>query len=199
MKPGQHIYLLRHGHSEFQTIYEATGLDPGIVDAPLSEQGKKQVREIASDVARLRVDLIVTSSLTRAIETALGALAGTSRAPIIVQPLLAERLGDSCDIGRPRSTLTREFSMLDFSTLSEHWWHDGQVDIRGTPVESPEQFEDRIVRFRVWLASRDEKTILLVSHHGVFKVLCGLHLANCQLQEMEPIDRKAFRTSVNGH
>jgi broad specificity phosphatase PhoE len=182
---GQRVYLLRHGHSVFQTTYEVTGIDPGIVDAPLSDLGVKQVRELASQVSHLGIDLIVTSPLTRAIETAIGLFGGRPAAPVIVNALMCERLGDSCDIGRPASFLSAEFPLLDFSDLPERWWYEGPKDARGVPVEPRDLFSDRVTGFRKWLSSRRERIILVVSHSGFIASLCGARLANCELYEWD--------------
>jgi broad specificity phosphatase PhoE len=167
----------------FQTTYEVTGLDPVIVDAPLSDKGKKQVLELASQVSLLSIDLIVTSPLTRAIETAVGLFGGRPAVPVIVNSLVRERLGDSCDIGRPASVLRAEFPLLNFGDLPERWWHEGPRDVRGVPVEPRELLRERAGRFREWLLSRRELAILVVSHSDFITSFCGARLANCELYE----------------
>ena len=183
MKSNQRIFLLRHAHSEFQTAFEATGIDPGIVDARLSEQGREQVKSIRRAVSALNVSLIVTSPLTRALETAVGVFDGSPSAPVVVQPLLRELLGDSCDIGRPASALSKEFPSIDFSSLQDPWWHQGPLDNRGVPLEPRELLANRIAEFKDWLASRRESLILVVSHSGFLAALCGIRLPNCELYE----------------
>lgn len=184
----QTVYLLRHGHSVFQTEFEATGKDPGIIDAGLSELGREQVGGIAKDASLQRFDLIVTSPLTRTIETALGVAANQPDTPIFVHPLVRERLSDSCDIGRGASELSARYPSLDLSHLAETWWHTGPEDDRGIPVESREALAERVVLFREWLTARDEQNIVIVSHSGFLLSLCGSKLANCEPFEWEDYD-----------
>ncbi|HEY5475187.1 MAG TPA: histidine phosphatase family protein [Tepidiformaceae bacterium] len=184
MSPPQSVYLLRHGESAFNAVYDVTGVDPGIIDARLTERGREQVRALSETVRRLGCELVVTSPLTRAIETALGLFDGPAAPPIVVAALMRERLGDACDIGRPPSALAREFPMLDFRHLPETWWHTGELDARGVPIESHEQAKDRIVEFRAWLAGRTEQSILLVGHAGFLYRLGGVDLANAELSRL---------------
>lgn len=183
MSPQPRVYLLRHGYSTWQVQYDLTKADAGIIDAPLSERGREQVRAVASEVARLAVDLVVTSPLTRAIETALGVSGSGPTVPVIVDALLRERLGDSCDIGRSPLVLAREFPTLDFAHLPEPWWYEGPLDARGIPMEPWPQVEQRVRQFAEWLRPRPERSILVVSHHGLLRSLGGVEVANCELRE----------------
>lgn len=60
------VVLLRHG----QTEYNVTGRLQGQVDIPLNETGIAQARAAAGVVAELRPQVIVSSDLGRALETA---------------------------------------------------------------------------------------------------------------------------------
>ena len=74
------IFLIRHGQSTFNVHYETTGVDPLHFDAPLSPLGHEQVLHSRADAVALCVDLVVTSPLTRALQTAVG-LFGDRSAP----------------------------------------------------------------------------------------------------------------------
>ena len=43
------MILIRHGQSQFNVVYGATGQDPGIIDPSLTEEGVRQV-EVAAEV-----------------------------------------------------------------------------------------------------------------------------------------------------
>jgi broad specificity phosphatase PhoE len=60
------LILLRHGES----TWNAEGRMQGTADPPLSEAGRSQMRALAPLVARLEPDVVVTSDLRRALETA---------------------------------------------------------------------------------------------------------------------------------
>ena len=66
------VHLIRHGESTFNAAYQETGADPIDFDAPLSPTGHRQVALRRAAFDALAVELVVTSPLTRAIETALG-------------------------------------------------------------------------------------------------------------------------------
>ena len=180
------VYLLRHGYSTWQAEYDLTRADAGIIDAPLAERGRAQARAVAGDIAALDIDLVITSPLTRAIETTLGVFDGASsasRPPITVDSLLRERLGDSCDIGRSPAVLAADFPDLEFSHLPEVWWHEGPTDARGVPMEPWPLVERRAREFAASLECRAERSILVVSHHGFLRNFCGVAVANCELCE----------------
>ena len=59
------IYALRHG----ETDWNAKHLIQGKTDIPLNDEGRKQAREAAQKLAPLGINLVITSPLTRAVET----------------------------------------------------------------------------------------------------------------------------------
>ena len=182
MRIGPRVYLLRHGYSTWQAQYDRTQADAGIPDAPLAERGREQARAVAADVAALGIELVITSPLTRAIETASRVFEGEPRPPIVVDSRLRERLGDSCDIGRSPAVLAAEFPDLDFSHLPEVWWHEGPTDARGVPMEPWPLVERRARDFAASLEGRAERSILVVSHHGFLLNFGGVAIANCELR-----------------
>jgi len=60
------LYLARHGETQWNKIQRFQGQ----LDSKLTELGKKQSKRIAEQVASHNVDLIISSHLGRAIETA---------------------------------------------------------------------------------------------------------------------------------
>lgn len=183
MTSAQRVYLLRHGYSTFQESYDATNEDPGFIDARLAERGHEQVRLAAAAIPNLGIELVVTSPLTRAIQTVLGIFDGTPLPPVLVDARVRERLGDMCDIGRSPAELAEEYPNLDFAHLPERWWYDGPLDARGVPMEPWPEVEARARQFGDWLRSRPEATILVVSHFGLLRNLGATDIANCELRE----------------
>ncbi len=127
MSPPKSIHLIRHGQSVFNAAFDSlTRIDPMIFDAPLSEIGVGQAQALRPAVQALGVELIVTSPLTRAIQTTLHAF-GPDHAPIRVESLHCERLEHSGDVGRSPKALRGEFPHLAFDHLTDPWWHfDGR-------------------------------------------------------------------------
>lgn len=183
------IFLLRHAQSTFNVSFDRTGVDPGHIDARLTDLGHEQVRAIAARVHALELDLIVTSPATRALETTVGLVRGVpSHPPILVEALVRDRFtGDSCDYGRPPGEPAAEFPALQFEHIVERWWApDRGVAGDDSAVESRERFAERIADLRLWLLSRDERSMLLVGHDGTFRVLTGVRMVNYELLEWDP-------------
>jgi broad specificity phosphatase PhoE len=177
-----HTFLIRHGQSTFNELFEANGVDPLHYDARLSVTGRNQVEAARDAAQRLRIDLAVVSPLTRALETCLG-LFDPAQTQIVVSPLHRERLVNSCDIGRAPRALSLEYPMLDFGDLSECWWHDGPKDERGVSTEPDEVLASRVTAFRTWLDRRPEQRVAVIGHGTFFHRLAGRHFANCEILE----------------
>lgn len=92
MKSTLRIYAFRHG----QTDWNKEGRIQGHRDVPLNEQGRADAVRLALAFRRLPVGMILTSDLSRAMDTARIALAEACRAgwhrevPIIGDPRLRE-------------------------------------------------------------------------------------------------------------
>ena len=175
------VHLIRHGQSTFNAGFAETGADPMHRDARLTELGHAQVAAAKAAYAALGHELVVSSPLTRAIQTTIG-LFGGGAAPILIEALHREKQTDSCDVGRSPSILAAEFPQLRFDHLADPWWHDRDPDLRGIPIEPDHAFQDRLARFRAWLAARPERTITVVGHGTFFRMLTGgRSFANCEL------------------
>ena len=65
------MILMRHGESEFNTVYKKTRVDPGIRDPKLTDAGRKQVADAVRYLVDGRpIERILTSPYTRALQTA---------------------------------------------------------------------------------------------------------------------------------
>ena len=174
------ILLIRHGQSTFNAIFDQTNVDPIHFDAPLSPHGRQQVDLARQKLAMLPLpDLVICSPLTRAIETTLR-LFGDSKIPITVTCRHRERLGNSCDIGRSPGVLATAFPALSFEHLRDPWWHQGEPDMRGVPVEPEEIFLRRVEEFRTWMGAQHGR-LAVVGHGTFFHRLTGLHFENCEM------------------
>ena len=115
------VFLIRHGQSEFNAAYQGEDSDPMLYDAPLTDKGRQQAEAARALVVDLGIKQVITSPLTRAIQTALCLFDGI--APITVAAGHRELLIHSCDVGRHPADLQRDFPALSFSHLADCWWH----------------------------------------------------------------------------
>jgi broad specificity phosphatase PhoE len=181
------IHCIRHGQSTFNAHFELTRTDPLHYDAPLSELGHRQVEERAAQLLQFPYELVVTSPLTRALQTTLGLFRDhPASPPIKVECLHREHLASSCDVGRAPTLLVEDFPHLSFEHLDDIWWHnEGEPDERGFVIEPSHVFEERVGRFRDWLAQRPERLIAVVGHGTFFHQLTGQMLRNCEVAVLE--------------
>jgi broad specificity phosphatase PhoE len=181
------ILCIRHGESTFNAAWRVNPVDPLQFDAPLSEFGRGQVSQARFALERYPVEIVLTSPLTRALQTAHGLFGGHPNLPRIqVAPLLRERVENSCDIGRAPAALAEEFPSIDLSQLNDTWWHkEGQPDARGVCVEPIPVVEARVAQFKIDLVARAERVLALVGHGTFFYYLTGKVMANCEVTEFD--------------
>jgi len=180
--PLKSIICIRHGESTFNAAAATGGGDPLHFDARLSAVGEMQVRKARLQLRETPIELVITSPLTRALQTTAGIFSDHPSAPsILVEPLHRERVENSCDIGRTPAVLAHEFPSFVLDHLPEVWWHDlGERDERGICVEPVEAVERRVGEFTELLRQRPERMIAVVGHGTFFSLLTGRMLANCE-------------------
>lgn len=169
------LYLIRHG----QSAGNAEGRFGGHGNTPLSGLGVAQARATARALAEEKVDLIYSSDLLRALQTAEFLAAEAGLEPVAT-PAFRER-----DVGVLEGLTfeeSRELYPRDFFALVNR-----EVDHVITGGESYRQLLSRITsELRRLLKEHAGKRIAIVSHTGVICFLT-LHLLGA-------INRKTQRT-----
>lgn len=178
------VYFIRHGQSEFNATHKDGGRDPMIFDAPLTARGRRQAEETKAIVAELGIKQVITSPLTRAIQTSLCLFENI--APITVAARHRELLVYSGDVGRPPGELQRDFPTLSFTHLPDHWWHDGPQNDDGVPVEPEDIFLQRVAAFERDLAQIEDRPLAVVGHGNLFMALMGRMMDNCEIHLYQP-------------
>jgi len=180
------VTFIRHGQSEFNRHWAATGTDPLIRDAPLSELGHAQVAAARAAAQALEPDVVITSPLTRAVQTAVGLFGDGGAVPILVDATHRERVTNTDDIGSSPHELAARFPRLRFDHLDPIWWHQGPLDELGVPVEPEDVFHGRVASFLAALDEMAHPRIVVVGHGTFFARILGRHLDNCELASYEP-------------
>ena len=173
------IYFIRHGQSEFNAAFQGE-VDPLIFDAPLTKLGFTQAAEARQNIAELNITRVITSPLTRAIQTARTIFDGIS--PIEVRHGHHELLKYSGDVGRSPTELAVDFPDLSFVGLPHRWWHAHDTDV-AVPCEPMELFQARIEGFVEGLSEIGDEKIAIVGHGNAFQEVIGFMLNNCQIHQ----------------
>lgn len=166
------LYITRHG----QTVWNLERRLQGAGNSALTEKGIRDAERLAARLAEVPIDLIVTSHLLRAQETA-SLLKKDRPIPLVIEPLFGEmHLGEW--EGRTYEEIAAE--------------HGDEADrlLKGDPTlsapggETMKSLRERAEAGLAWLCDRPEETILLVTH-GMF-----------QSQLLEILDGHAFGRPV---
>jgi glucosyl-3-phosphoglycerate phosphatase len=177
------MILLRHGQSQFNVVYNATRIDPGIADPRLTEEGRHQAFAAAETLRAEDLDLVLASPYTRALETA-EIIAGRLGLDIEIEPLIREQCLFRCDIGSPRAILAERWPTLDFATLEERWWPN--LD------ESEALLVQRALSFRKLMKSRAQwRRLAVVTHWGFIRALTGQRVPNGHLLRFDVVSGAA--------
>jgi broad specificity phosphatase PhoE len=159
------ILLLRHAESANPLIFHGAESDVG-----LSERGRRQAEAIALVLATEAPEVLISSAMRRARETALP-IARACGLPVRIEPDLHERCVGALS-GIP--TQLREGEWPD--TLRR--WMAGETAFAPAGAESFDDIRRRVLPVWQRVTSEGEgKTIVLVAHGVVCKVLLFTLLA----------------------
>ena len=141
------VVVTRHAHSVLNHEGRVNG-DP-TVDAPLSDDGRRQAELLREELAFLPIELCVHTRFPRTRETAELALADRP-VPRIEEPLL-----DDIDVGE-----------LDGAPIAEYraWKEDHRRDERFPGGESLDDAARRYARGFRRVLERPERVVLVVTH-----------------------------------
>jgi broad specificity phosphatase PhoE len=178
------IILIRHGQSTFTAHHEATGEDPGHFDTPLTDLGLAQAKEAGAVLEQTELDLVISSPLTRAIQTGETMFAHRSL-PFEITCRHREFLEASCDVGSPPARLKEKFPHLAFDHLSDPWWHHDPTSSEPFTVEPRDIFERRVEEFEDWLRAHEARRIAVIGHGTFFHAMIGRWMRNCEIHHWQ--------------
>lgn len=138
------LYFIRHALSELNK----SGHMAGTTDTPLTDEGRQQAKAAAQKIKNLDIDMVVSSPLSRALETA---------------QIIAREISYPEDkILTNKLLIERDFGSLEGKPWSPDLNLDGFADI-----ETEDTIVERAHLAFKWMQSLDCVNILVVSH-GTF-------------------------------
>lgn len=181
------FYLVRHGETEYnrQRIVQGRG-----VDTPLNGTGRRQAEAVAQRLAEVPLDVMYTSTLRRAIQTAEPIVRTHPDVPIY-------RLADLEEMGWGvfEGTAPSSQRRAAFEDMYARW-HRGEFDFRIEGGESILDVQARGRRAMRHILDRHRgKTILVVTHGRYLRVLLATLLEDYGLERMHEIEHT--NTGVN--
>lgn len=163
------IYLVRHGQTEWNALHKVQGS----TDNVLNEEGIKQARQVAEKMKNITIDLIISSPMKRAIQTA-EIIRRNRDIPIQIDNRLRER-----EFGTFEGKDVRKF---DF-THAFDW--DKDLSFGGS--ETTKQFYKRVYEALENIKEKaKDKNILISGHSGISIV------ASCYFNGI-PVDGDYFK------
>jgi len=146
------IYFVRHGQStgNIRPVYQA-------VDVPLTDEGKRQAAFIGERCKKLPIEVIISSTQTRAAETAsiIGKKTGHE---IEFSDLFRERRKPTKLNGKP-------FSDPEAERINDIWWQSlMDAGPRALDGENFKDLSERAGEALEYLIQRKEDHILVVTH-----------------------------------
>ncbi len=178
------FFFMRHG----QTDHNKQGILQGHLDTSLNDRGRAQVLEALQTLKTHEFDLVITSPLKRARESA-GIVAREIEAPLQVNPRLRERTFGELD-GRP---------FKEIMALYPDFWEIIRTDTgRVTPgCETLEEVESRLKEFLREVRDLGlRKKILVVSHGATGRILHKLINRDENFHEFEIENCKIIEFSL---
>lgn len=172
------MLLIRHGQSEFNVVYSATRVDPGIRDPRLTAMGRAQALAAARLIAGAGVTRLVASPYTRALETA-EIVAGVLGLRVTVDPLVGERAAFACDIGTPAPALRACWRDLALDHLDDIWWPELE-ESEAALVRRCEAFRRRMAQATEW------RGVAVVTHWGFIRGLTSMTVPNGAVLRIDP-------------
>ncbi|MGC4193222.1 MAG: histidine phosphatase family protein [Thermomicrobiales bacterium] len=151
------LYLVRHG----QTEGNAKHLFIGSTDIPLDPLGERQAIEVGNRFAAIPIDVLISSPMLRARQTAAEIARTTGKEPVVVEGL------SEIDFGIVEG-LTIAQVLEQFPEMRAKMDDISNVDLQWPEGESRVTFNDRVLTSFLGILERYvNKTVAVVCHGGV--------------------------------
>lgn len=178
--------FLRHGEAEhnvaFHEVGESAFQDTKYQDAPLTEKGRGQARDVAQKLFDLQILDVWTSPLTRALQTCEELFEELNIGTIYMHDSLLERQGQMCNKRASKRILKKKYCIFNTEFLP---------DLPAEWVDKEPQLAllQRMRTFVLQLADMyktipDSYHILIVGHGDALSSLTGKPFKNCEFHVM---------------
>lgn len=149
------LYLIRHG----QTQWNLEGKYTGQSDIPLNDTGREQARAAAEEARLAPPDVIISSDLIRAIETAEIVAAGCGYSGVIRQDRRLREINQGVWEGMHFDEIKRKFA-VEFAAREAN-----PLDVAAPEGETVGQVQERVVGAVQEICARHpDQTVALVAH-----------------------------------
>lgn len=156
------IYFVRHGQTQYNVLQEHQPENAG-----LSELGKKQAEILAKRFSKIPIDIIYSSPMKRASQTA-EIINESLKKKIIYSGLLNERKSPSEFLGkRTDDPEVSEINKIKNLHQDDPLWHYSDE-------ENFLEFKERIKKFFNVLSKAKKENILVVTHGGPIRMMIFL-------------------------
>ncbi|MFL6107181.1 MAG: histidine phosphatase family protein [Marmoricola sp.] len=154
------LVLVRHG----RTAWNLEGRAQGHTDVGLDDVGREQARAMAPVIGAMAPDVLWSSDLARARQTAEHVAAATG-----LEPRYDARLREF-DVGERAGLTIPEFAERYPEAYGS--WRAGHITGGVPGAETPEVVIDRMVPAlqEIWDATRAEQTTVVISHGACLKI-----------------------------
>ena len=179
------VHFVRHAQG-FHNVSELP-IAQRPLDARLTPAGMEQCAALQATTSALRPALVVSSTLTRTLQTATLCFEPQRResgAPLLALEEVRETVNFLCDCRRKLSEIAPEFLHADFSMCggldADEIW--ATYEARHGPAEAYAghreladlpALTDRWRRAAAWLAARPEQEVVVVSHCAFLQAIFG--------------------------
>lgn len=168
------IYYVRHGQTDWNLAQKMQG---GQIERPLNETGLKQAEDTKKQLENIKYDIVICSPMQRAKQTAEIINEGRNVSIIIDERLRERKLGDL--EGHP---ITEQCE-------KEIWDYKLNINLEGG--ENLQEFEQRVLEFITDIKRKyEEKTLLIVAHGGIAKILKAYLFGKPKSQSLAEIGMK---------
>ena len=166
------IIFVRHGEPDYHELEERSYTGFGIDLAPLSEKGRQQAQELSKNPLLSSAEIIISSAVTRALETA-SYVVRTTGFPLRVEPLLHE-------------WQVYETGIENYETARSLFLENKGELLPNSPIQY-ETVEEMKARFlQTMIKYRDYQTVLVVAHRMLMRQFVSDEKIDfCQVIECE--------------